>query len=155
MAITITKKTTKTKQNSKQDSNVAVLTYIEKIADSAGALDAKIKVKQIELKELTKEYTDMVKPIQSLADASYTPEDTLHASGKKYICNVGVKATKATVTNQLDVFKLFKKLGGNDLLSKVMKFGITDIRNHLTSDEVEKVLDEQKSGTRRLEFIKK
>jgi len=130
------------------------LAYIKSIADEAGTLQTNMALKKLELKELEQQYTELVKPIQPKVDGEYDPKKTLSAAGKHYTCKVGVKVNKTTVKDSLKTFNMFKKLGGDKLLSKLIKFSVTDIKNYLTEEEQAEVIDVQPEGNRRITFIK-
>ena len=155
MAVTVTKHKTKIKKKPVQKQTTASLDYMRSIADEAGALKDKIAGMKLKLSDLETKYKVLVGPIQKQVDSEFDAKASLHASGDEYTCKVGVKGNKTIVTDVLSCFQKFKELGGDAMLEKVMKFGITDIKNYLTPTEQEEIIKIEATGNRKVDFIKK
>ena len=162
MAITITKKkkkTTKLKTKNKVVEAAGVeqsaLEYVRSVADEAGALEEQIKTKKQELKLIEAKFKKLVTPIQSMVDEEYNPTTAVHGSGKVFTCTISGKGNKTTLFDPMRALELFKDLGGDKLLTKVMNFSITDIKSHLTTSEQEEIIVTESVNARKLVFTKK
>ena len=156
MAVTVTK--TKAKAVKKETEKVCGVTaqsMLAEKADELGVLHNQLAIAKKNVDALDKEYKKILDPIIKQIDKELSADEGVTGGGVDYVATIGAKALKANIKDVKKAYNYMKAAGGVELLVKTLKFNITDIRNYLTSSEVNEVLEEEKAGPRKVTFTNK
>lgn len=122
--------------------------------DKAAELERQISRYKADLKVLEGQYKPIQERLMTEADERFGPEEYGQLEGEEFFVQLGMKAKVTEVVDKEQLFYAMEAIKPG-LFFELCKIGLTDIRKYLSEDQLEDILEESRSGKRKMNFIPK
>ena len=136
------------------ESAVSTMPVLFEEVDVVGKLDIEIEVVTSKLKALTNLRSGIVSELLVAVDATTDAGEKALLQGERFALEFGAKTKVATVKDKMALYEELENVK-EGLFFDLAKVGVTDIRSYLSKLVIDKVLKEERTGSRRVKVIPK